>query len=76
MILEIQQTSQRPAVTEHQELRKFTGEALREPVRWFEHPAWSVVADREARGETFRVHISPPPAMTDAEIHALIVGKQ
>jgi hypothetical protein len=75
MMLEVQQHYARPAMTEQQEIRKYCGEALREPVRWNEHPGWVIAADREARGETVRVDIVPPPAFTPDDVHALICGR-
>ncbi len=66
-----QSTLLRPAVMERQEIRKFTGEALRVAIPWSQHPAWSIVAERH--GDDAR---TPPPAFTDADIHELICGRK
>lgn len=69
MILEVQQTHTRPAMTELQEIRRFTGEALRVAIPWHEHPAWTVVAERHGDEAT-----KPPPPLSHADVRAMITG--
>lgn len=61
-------TTQFPT-TREQEIRRFTGEALRVGIPWNQHPAWSIIAERH--GNEAR---TPPPAFTAEEIRALIAG--
>lgn len=62
-------TMLRPEVMERQEIRKFTGEALRVAIPWSQHPAWSIIAERLGDAAP-----KPPPAFTDSDVRAMISG--
>lgn len=59
----------RSPIAREQEMRRHVGEALREPIPWNQHRAWSIVAERLGDAAP-----KPPPAFTAEEIRALIAG--